>query len=89
MNGSAILVTEQHQNVLVVPNRATRRRGDEVVVDVMVNGKPEVRAIQTGLSDTDNTEVVSGLEEGDLLALPATTTAGQATQQENLPGGVR
>jgi multidrug efflux pump subunit AcrA (membrane-fusion protein) len=89
MNGSAILVTEQHQNVLVVPNRAIRRRGDEVVVDVMVNGKTEVRAVQTGLSDTDNTEVVSGLEEGDLLVLPATATAGQATQQENLPGGVR
>jgi HlyD family secretion protein len=89
MNGSAVLVTDQHQNVLVVPNRAIRRRGDEVVVDVMVNGKSEVRAVQTGLSDTDNTEVVSGLEEGDLLVLPATGTAGQATEQETLPGGIR
>jgi RND family efflux transporter MFP subunit len=89
MNGSAVLVTEQHQDVLVVPNRAIRRRGDQVVVDVMVNGKVETRTIQTGLSDTDNTEVVSGLAEGDLLALPVTTTAGQQQGQTGLPEGIR
>jgi HlyD family secretion protein len=88
MNGSAILVTEQHQDVLVVPNRAIRRRGDQVVVDVMVDGKVETRTIQTGLSDTDNTEVVSGLAEGDLLALPSTTAAGQQKTPEALPGGI-
>ena len=88
MNGSAILVTEQHQDVLVVPNRAIRRRGDQVVVDVMVDGKVETRTIQTGLSDTDNTEVVSGLAEGDLLALPSTTAPGQQKTPEALPGGI-
>jgi RND family efflux transporter MFP subunit len=88
MNGSAILVTEQHQDVLVVPNRAIRRRGDQVVVDVMVDGKVETRTVQTGLSDTDNTEVVSGLAEGDLLALPSTTAAGQQKTPEALPGGI-
>jgi HlyD family secretion protein len=88
MNGSAILVTEQHQDVLVVPNRAIRRRGDQVVVDIMVDGKVETRTIQTGLSDTDNTEVVSGLAEGDLLALPSTTAAGQQKTPEALPGGI-
>jgi HlyD family secretion protein len=89
MNGSAVLVTEQHQDVLVVPNRAIRRRGDEVVVEVMVDGKPEIRALETGLSDTDNTEVVSGLEEGDLLVLPTTTRAEQEREQESLPEGIR
>jgi hypothetical protein len=89
MNGSAVLVTEQHQDVLVVPNRAIRRRGDEVVVDVMVDGKPEIRAVETGLSDTDNTEVVSGLEEGDLLVLPATPRANQQSGQGSLPEGIR
>jgi len=88
MNGSAILVTEQHQDVLVVPNRAIRRRGDQVVVDVMVDGKVETRTVQTGLSDTDNTEVVSGLAEGDLLALPSTTAPGQQKTPEALPGGI-
>ena len=89
MNGSAVIVTEQHQNVLIVPNRAIRRRGDQVVVDVMVNGKLETRTLQTGLSDIDNTEVISGLAEGDLLALPATAGAGATKTPEVLPEGIR
>jgi HlyD family secretion protein len=89
MNGSAVLVSEQHQDVLVVPNRAIRRRGDEVVVEVMADGKTGIRPIQTGLSDTDNTEVVSGLEEGDLLVLPATTAAAQERERKSLPEGIR
>jgi len=89
MNGSAVLVTEQHQDVLVVPNRAVRRRGDELVVEVMVDGKSEMRAVQTGLSDTDNTEVVSGLAEGDLLVLPAAAQTGQQQGQTSLPEGIR
>jgi RND family efflux transporter MFP subunit len=89
MNGSAVLVTEERRDVLVVPNRAIRRRGDEVVVEVVVNGKTEIQAIETGLSDTENTEVVSGLEEGDLVVVPGTTHAEQEREQESLPEGIR
>ena len=89
MNGTAIIVTEQHQDVVVVPNRAIRRRGDQVVVDVMVNGKVETRTVTTGLSDTENTEVLSGLAEGDLLALPSTTGASATKTPEVLPEGIK
>jgi HlyD family secretion protein len=89
MNGTAIIVTEQHQDVLLVPNRAIRRRGNDIVVDVMVNGKVETRPITVGLADTDNTEVLSGLAEGDLLALPS-GTAGVATKAPAiLPEGIK
>lgn len=89
MNGSAVLVTEERRNVLMVPNRAIRRRGDDVVVEVMVGGKLEIQTVETGLSDTDNTEVVSGLEEGDLVVLPGSTQAEQEEEQESLPEGIR
>jgi HlyD family secretion protein len=89
MNGSAVLVTEERKDVLSVPNQAIRRRGDEVVVEVMVDGKSEIRAIQTGLSDTDNSEVVSGLAEGDLVVVPGTASATQGQGQETLPEGIR
>lgn len=89
MNGSAVLVTEERQNVLVVPNRAIRRRGDDVVVEVMVDGKLEIQTVETGLSDTDNTEVISGLEEGDLVVLPGSTQAEQEEERESLPEGIR
>jgi HlyD family secretion protein len=89
MNGRAMLVTEERKDVLVAPNRAIRRRGDEVVVEVMVDGKPDTRAIETGLSDTDNTEVLSGLEEGDLVVVPGTTRAEKEREKERLPEGIR
>ncbi len=46
-------------------------------------GQPEVRVIQVGLNDWDNTEVVSGLEEGDVLAVVGAAQL-QAQQQEFL-----
>jgi len=89
MNGSAVLVTEERKDILTVPNSAVRRRGEEVVVEVMVDGKTEIRPVQTGLSDNDNSEVVSGLEEGDLVVVPGSAQANQEQEQETLPEGIR
>jgi HlyD family secretion protein len=92
MNGAAVVTTEEKPNVLGVPNQAIRRRGNNDVVDVLVDGKPETRVIRTGTSDATNTEVTSGLETGDLVILPGSpgSTAGEATPEgEDLPGGIR
>ena len=89
MNGSAILVTEERKDVLAVPNSAIRRRGEEVVVEVIVDGKSEIRAIETGLSDPDNSEVISGVQEGDQVVVPGSAAANQGQEQEALPEGIR
>jgi len=89
MNGSAVIVTEERKDVLVVPNRAIRKRGEEIVVELMVDGESEIRAIETGLSDTDNTEVLSGLQEGDQVVVPGTVQADQESEEEDLPEGIR
>jgi len=39
------------------------------VVVVLVDGAPELRAIQTGVSDAENVEVVAGLREGEVVAV--------------------
>jgi HlyD family secretion protein len=93
MNGAAVVTTEEKANVLAVPSQAIRQRGNSQVVDVLVDGKPETRAIHTGNSDATNTEVTSGLQAGDLVILPgaARTTTGEPTPEagEDLPGGIR
>jgi HlyD family secretion protein len=94
MNGAAVVTTEEKANVLAVPNQAIRERGDNQVVDVLVDGKPEIRVIRTGSSDANNTEVTSGLQAGDLVILPgaARTTAEESTpvgEEEEIPGGIR
>jgi multidrug efflux pump subunit AcrA (membrane-fusion protein) len=93
MNGAAVVTTEEKANVLAVPSQAIRRRGNDQVVDVLVDGKPETRVIRTGNSDATNTEVTSGLEAGDLVILPgsarATTEEATPVGGEELPGGIR
>jgi HlyD family secretion protein len=41
--------------------------GGEYTVFVVVDGKPKVRSVKIGLMDAVNAEVISGLEEGDVV----------------------
>lgn len=93
MNGAAVITTEEKANVLAVPSQAIRRRGNSQVVDVLVDGKPETRVIQTGSSDANNTEITSGLQTGDLVILPGAARTGTEEPtpegEEEIPGGIR
>jgi HlyD family secretion protein len=70
MTASATVVVEEKENVLLIPNRAIRREGDVMYVEVLdPSGGTEVRrvAIATGASNDAMTEVTAGLEEGDVV----------------------
>jgi HlyD family secretion protein len=70
MTASATVVVEEKENVLLIPNRAIRREGDVMYVEVLdPSGSTEVRrvAIATGASNDAVTEVTTGLEEGDVV----------------------
>jgi HlyD family secretion protein len=70
MTASATVVVEEKENVLLIPNRAIRREGDVMYVEVLdPSGGTEVRrvAIATGVSNDAATEVTVGLEEGDVV----------------------
>ena len=42
---------------------------------VLVNGKPQIKRVQTGLSDEVNVEITSGLNAGDIVVTGDTTSA--------------
>jgi len=70
MTASATVVVEEKENVVLLPNRAIRREGDVMYVEVLdPSGGTEVRrvAIATGASNDAVTEVTAGLEEGDVV----------------------
>jgi HlyD family secretion protein len=90
MSGAAVIVTQEKDDVLAVPNRAIRRRGQNHTVEVVVDGKQETRVVQTGISDGEKTEILSGLEAGDTVVLPGSAPAEEAIDEgEELPGGIR
>ncbi len=62
-----ILITERN-NVLLVPNRAiTKDSQGNPIVNVVVNEQIEERPVVIGISDGLQTEIIDGLDEGELV----------------------
>lgn len=85
MNGTATIQVEQRDNVLVLPLAALNSsRGQSYVwvkSDAAANDEPGVRTeVVTGLSDENYVEIVSGLNEGDIVLITrdATQTYGMS-----------
>ncbi|HJW88253.1 MAG TPA: efflux RND transporter periplasmic adaptor subunit, partial [Dehalococcoidia bacterium] len=62
---TAEILVDKRENVLLVPNRALSRRGQERVVKVVAGERVEERVVVAGPSDGEYTEITSGLKEGE------------------------
>jgi RND family efflux transporter MFP subunit len=76
MTATAEVIIERRDDVLLIPNRAIRGTLENRKVEVLVDEQVEEREITLGLTDGINTEVLSGLEEGEEVVLP--TSGGQS-----------
>lgn len=65
LTGEVSILTGSHDNALLIPRRALRGSGVFVVNDNRVS----FRKIETGFTDLNEVEVVSGLKEGDLVVV--------------------
>jgi len=74
MNASVSIILAQRENVLVVPNRAVRTTGTRRTVTVLYEGQLIDVPVTLGLSGDTQSEVVSGLQEGDVVLIGTTTT---------------
>ena len=70
MSATAEVIIERRDDVLMIPNRYIRGTLENPKVLVLVDGQQEERQITLGLSDGFNTEVLSGLQEGEEVVLP-------------------
>ncbi len=70
MSATAEVIIERRDDVLLMPNRAIRGTLEDPMVVVLVDGQQEEREITLGLTDGINTEVLSGLQEGEKVILP-------------------
>jgi len=88
---TASIWLDERNNVLLVPTKAITSQGGTFYVQVLSSsGVTEARAIQTGISDWQYTEVTSGLNEGEQVTVPqgTTTTTTTTTRQQQSSGGV-
>jgi HlyD family secretion protein len=79
MSATAIITTAEVDGVILVPNRyiTLDRASGRAYVSKLVNNKPALQEIELGLRNDTQSQVLSGLNEGDQLALITQTGVDQ------------
>jgi len=88
MSATADITLSKATNVLLLPNRAIKKNAaGKPVVSVRVNGEVVSQEITTGISDGIQTEVISGLKEGDAVIIQLQSATSQSIPGEIIFGG--
>lgn len=90
MSVSASIITDVKQNVLIIPSSAVKNDGSGDYVEVLSGNTPEKKSVQVGLSNSTDTEIVSGLSEGDKVVtqtINSTTSSSTSASSTNRSGG--
>jgi HlyD family secretion protein len=69
MGANLKIQTVEKKNVLLVPNRAIKNVGTRKAVRVLAPGDPRDVIVETGVTDGVQTEIVSGVNEGDVVQI--------------------
>ncbi len=67
MTVSANIVINREDNVLLVPSAAVQNQDGQDYVQLLVDNQAQYVLVETGLVSDTQTEIVSGLSEGDLV----------------------
>lgn len=68
MSASADIILDQRTGVLLIPNRALDEdEAGNTIVYVVIDEEPQERPVTIGVSDGFDTEIISGLTEGEMV----------------------
>ncbi|PIS08986.1 hypothetical protein COT75_03945 [Candidatus Beckwithbacteria bacterium CG10_big_fil_rev_8_21_14_0_10_34_10] len=81
------ITIERKNDVLMVPSGVIQSQGDENYVSVLMGNKQESVLVEIGLSSDTQTEIVSGLSEGDLVVNGSVSSAGSQQNGTSPFGG--
>ena len=59
------IITERHEQALLIPKKALILETDEDDVFVLADDKAERRRVELGFAEGDRVEVLNGLSDGD------------------------
>lgn len=80
MTADVDVVLDRRTNVLTIPNAALEeRRGRTMARTLDENGEPFFKRVELGITDGTTTEVISGLEPGEMVAVRRSSSASSAT----------
>jgi len=80
MAATANIIIDSKSDILIVPSQAVNYQDGQESVTVIRNGQEQNVLVETGIFNDTQTEIVSGLEEGDTIITTTTTSTNQTTQ---------
>jgi len=75
MAATASIIIDSKDNVLLVPSSAIKTQGNQLVVQVIKGKQTQNVNVETGLTSETQTEIVSGLTEGDEIVVSTASTS--------------
>ncbi len=84
MSASVTIQTDRKDDVLTVPSSAIQTANGQSTVRVLKKGIVTQAPVETGISSDTDTEILSGLSEGDTI-VTSTTTRARTGQQTTSP----
>ncbi len=83
MSVNAEIIVDRKENVLLLPNSAIKSDGMGKYVEVIKNHEIKKRYIKTGISNDEFTEILEGLNEGEVIIIRTLNQTAQSRQQTN------
>ncbi|MGH7203935.1 MAG: efflux RND transporter periplasmic adaptor subunit [Candidatus Levyibacteriota bacterium] len=85
MTASVAIQTGRHDDVLFVPTAAIQTANGSSYVRVLKDGKVTQQTVTTGLASDNDTEITSGLNEGDTVVTSVVTTRASGSSSAASP----
>ena len=79
MSVSANIIIDSKSDILAIPSASIKTTNGVSTVKILKDGQSSDATVETGISDTTNTEIISGLSEGDTV-ITSTSTAKTTTK---------
>ncbi len=88
LSATVSIISQQKTNILYIPSRAITRQGAIQTVKVINGTAVETRTVTIGMTDGTNTEILTGLTEGEQVTYTTTTSSSTTTPRpgQGIPG---
>lgn len=80
MNGNSEIIAQQLNDILIIPISAIFEKNSKTYVWKIENNKAKQTEVKTGVSNDDNIQIVSGLNENDQIVTSNTSSVKENTQ---------
>ncbi len=89
MSATANIITNIKNEVLIVPSMAVQNVGGQATVRIWQNGNISTVSVETGLVSSSDTEITSGLSEGQTVITNFAASAQSSSSSSPFGGGLR